>query len=282
MPNMVNLAISACMAIGMALPVTAQVVHPEEQVSLYTQVKDWTVYSITHNYSGFAGCRATKIENGSQLALELYNNLWQIVVPTDQASVFGGAILSVDKMDFDSQFGFINGFATKELTQTEIKHIKSGNQIGVEIIGDFPRYWSLRGSTAAILKVQECNANGGRVQTTQAPAAPPVSQPQTAAGNCDSPTTGPYQCTVTMLAPGPGYQAALQVDSTAGSLPAYFFKVRPNQDADAWVSFDNANWLFIGVWEGFRQDSDCAYPKASQEAEAWNNLGQDAWELCIR
>lgn len=282
-PNMAKLAYAVCAVIGMALPAKAQVVHPDEQVAMYMQVKGgWTVYSITHNYNGFIGCRAVRYENGNQLVLELYQNLWQVVVPTNQAGVFGGGILGVGKVDFDAQFGFQGGFATKQLTSSELGYIKSGNQLGVEINGDFPRHWSLAGSTAAILKVQECYNYSGRAQATQVPQTPQTSQPQSLVANCDSPTNGPYRCTVTKLSPEPGYQEAFQIEDSFGQAPAYFFKIRPTQEADTWVAFDNGPWLFMGVWEQFGANNDCSRPKASQEAEAWNNLGQDAWELCVR
>lgn len=283
MPSTVkNFFFSLCAISGLWTSAQAQVVHSEEQVAFYTETRGWTVYAINHSYSGFIGCRAVKTERGEQLALEYYSNLWQIVVPTQQTSTFGGAIMGVDKADFDAQFGFDFGYATKELTPNELQYLKRGSQLGVEINGDYPRYWSLSGSTAAILKIQECNSNGGQVRQAQTTQAPAASQPQTVTANCETVFTGPYTCQVTRMTPEPGYVDAFQVDPQTGQGSSYFLKMQSEFQSEVWEASGGSPWRYLGVWTQTAQSPDCIEPAANQTPEARNNLGQDAWNFCLR
>jgi hypothetical protein len=277
-----SVALSLCVATGFSSAAQAQVVHPEEQVAFYADTRGWDVYAINHSYNGFIGCRAVKNERGEQLALEYYSNMWQIVVPTQQTSTFGGAIMGVDKADFDAQFGFVSGYATKELTPAELQYLKRGSQLGVEINGDYPRYWSLSGSTAAILKIQECTSNGGQVRQAQATQAPAASQPQTVTATCDTVFTGPYSCQVTRMAPEPGYVDAFQVDPQSGNGSSYFLKMQSESYSEVWEASGGSPWRYLGVWAQPAHSPDCAEPVAKQTPEARNNLGQDAWNFCLR
>lgn len=276
-----RIAVTICAVFGMAAPSYAQMYRPGEHLSQYAQVKGWVVYAVTRDQVGFAGCRAQKDEGGNPLAVEMIEGYWQIVVPTNQTARFGGAILAIDKYDFDAQFGFEGGLATKELTHSELAHIKSGNRVGVEINGDYPRYWSLRGSTAAISKIYECANNVGQVPQAAAPPAPAAPTSNSISANCDSPTSGPYQCTVTQEVPGQGYSESYRIDSNHNQAPSFLFQVRAADDVDAWVAFDRGPWKFVGAWMQTGPKGDCSQPRANQSAEAWDTLGQDAWELCV-
>lgn len=265
---------------------------------LYATVKGWRINTVWHELWGFNGCMAVKPGPSGDLSIGFnrQENSWQMVVPTSQGGRFGGAILSVGKTDFDSQFGFEGGSATKELSATELSYLKKGKEVGVEIIGDPVRYWSLSGSTAAILKVQECNNNQGRTpaRTAKQPAArSQPSKPRVAAqqpansntitANCSAPTSLDYSCLVTQLRPEAGYVEAYQVEpKKRGLQPTYLFKVAPNQSADTWVSFDGGGWKFLGAWVTTGVDGKCSMPGPNLDATAQANLGQDAWELCVR
>jgi len=290
-------AVVVAMLMAWATPSFSQSVidefRAEHQSTRYATVKGWTVYALNHSYDGFLGCGAAKTERAGQLLLEYNNRRWNIIVPTDQTGRFGGAIFSVDKHDFDSQFGFDLGFATKEITRTELSFIKSGSSLGVEINGDRARYWSLSGSTAAILKVQECSANQGvrrkakRRTTTRRPAkrsrnVPNSSGSKTAMATCDTPTSATYRCVVKSLPSEAGYIETYQVDPASGGGTSYFFKVKNKNAADVWIAFDSGPWKYVGEWVNSGQNGQCSAPGRNLDAEARDNLGQDAWELCVR
>lgn len=279
-------ALAACLLLGAHAPSFAQALRPYEWSEFYADVRGWTVESVIHEQGGFTGCRALKDGPAGPLIIGRLNGFWNIVVPTYQTGTFGGAILSVDKNDIDSQFGFFDGWASRELGNRTLDLIKSGRELGVEINGDAPRRWSLSGSTAALLKVQECLATGGVAPQQQARSAPrqpapppPPSQPQTVTANCDSIITGPYRCTVTRLPAEPGYREIYRVEG-ANDAPAYFIKIKSDDEADVWASFGGEPWRYVGIWGN--TGPDCSEPKPNQSQEAWNNLGQDAWNICIR
>lgn len=287
-------ALAACLLAGVSSASQAQTVHPNEWTEYYADIRGWTVNAIIHAQGGFVGCRAVKTSRNGHLIVERHNGIWQLVVPTDRTDVYGGAILSIDKADIDSQFGFENGWATRELSARELDLIKAGNQLGVEINGEPPRYWELSGSTAAILKAQECADNGGNLPQDDAQAAsgqgasgqaapppppPPGRPPQTVTATCDSVPTGPYGCEITQMPEEPGYKEIYQIAGSNGA-PAYFIKVKSDNRADVWASFDGAPWRYLGVWGNV--GPNCSEPLPNQSSEARDNLGQDAWNLCIR
>jgi len=272
-----------------ALPVQAQTAGVGESYAHYGDARGWGVYAI-QKAGGFAGCRAVRSGAQGQMMLEKSRLGWRLIVPTYQTARFGGAILGVDKHDIDSQFGFEGGFASRDLGGADLNLIRNGSFLSVEIMGDPRREWPLTGSAAAILKAEECASSYGvaaRPQAQQAPASPqpqpPVqAQPQTAYATCESITTGQYPCVVTRHTPEQGYREAYQIDPNGGGAPRYFVKIRSEFEADVWGMFDGNGWRYLGAWEPVGPNGACSQPKGTQGAEALSNLGQDAWNLCVR
>lgn len=163
--------------------------------------------------------------------------------------------------------------------------IKAGNQLGVVVNGDGPEKWfSLSGSTAAILKTTECvqrrglindsapgvtspKSNGGSIFSVP---TVPVGQP--AVGNCESGFGGAYRCTLERLPTKAGYQISTRVTDTSNSVPLLDLDQVSSNEADVWANM-NGTWLFMGRWSASNPSSNCLAPVPNQIAEARNNLG---------
>ncbi|WP_143595856.1 hypothetical protein [Tropicibacter naphthalenivorans] len=88
---------------------------------------------------------------------------WEMWLNTNQGGRFGGGVVDIGKASVDAQFGFDSGVAMREISAAEIPLIKAGREFGVQINGDGPmKYWSLTGSTAAMLKAEECGQRPGQ------------------------------------------------------------------------------------------------------------------------
>lgn len=256
----------------------------------YASVKGWNVVSV-QNGAQFVGCHAEKSEYGRSLLLGVSQGLWHLAAPTGQIGRFGGAVLSIDKVDIDSQFGFDQGLAIRELSPSELYSIKRGRQLGVHIRGDAPMWWSLSGSTAAILKVQECADRQGRQGYSQPAIAPPAAGrfvPPNLQGfrasiqrMCSSPTSMPYPCTIEQFSAPAGYTDAFRISPNVTGQPAYFFKIINDTQSEAWIAFDGP-WSFAGVWQSQGANDPCANPSGRQGPMAQQTLGQDAWGICVR
>lgn len=278
-------AIALCALAATTLPLAAQT----DTTHAYGKVKGWRVVSIDQSGTGFVGCRAIKKERGAALWIAQRNKIWRVIVPTKQSGRFGGAIMSVDKADFDIQFGFQDGRAIRELTTTEFKSIHAGNVLGVHINGDRQHSWSLSGSAAAIIKVQECVDRKGAKPQAAAPAGkgkavlPNMNTLLNSAhATCTSPTTGGYACTIKRFAPSAGFTEGLLVSGASPDRPAYFFNVKSSTQSQAWASFGGAAWTYMGIWVSKGRNDPCAWPRAKQGPVARRHLGQDAWKLCVR
>jgi hypothetical protein len=276
----------------LSAPSMAQTFNGTE--SQYASVKGWQVASYSDASGAFNSCGAVKFENGNKVMLGLgADGSWGIAVPTTQTGTFGGGILDIDKVSIDSQFGFVGGFAIRDLSNQEVRMIKAGRQLGVVVNGDGPEKWfSLTGSTAAILKTTECVQRRGQIKAS-APAATSAKSNggsvfsnqtaqvgQTAVGNCESGFGGAYRCTLEKLPTKAGYRSSTRVTDTSNSVPVLDLdEVSPNE-ADVWANM-NGTWLFMGRWSASNSSGNCLSPVSNQVAEARNNLGQDAWSLCV-
>jgi hypothetical protein len=282
MSRTLRISLATVLAAGSLLPTVAAA----ETVQAYSTVRGWNVESVYEN-GQFTGCRAAPNTRADTWSLGLLNGLWTMGVPTYRSSGYEGAVVSVDGREIDAQFGFNNGTATREVVPWELNLLKNGSNVNVRINGESAQTFSLRGSTAAIFKVQECSNQAGRAATAQpAPSqsrpaqSRPTPSPQGQFANCDMIAGGSFQCELSELSPDSGYIGAFRVDDTQGAQPSFFFQLLSEQHSDAWVSYSGGPWQFLGMWEQISQD--CAVPAASQGPEAMANLGQDAWQLCLR
>ncbi|MBE1284764.1 MAG: hypothetical protein GJ676_15750 [Rhodobacteraceae bacterium] len=282
-------ALSACTVF--AAPAAAQSFTGSE--THYASVRGWDVLVI-HDQSGvFTYCGATKNESGNKVLIALgADGLWGLAVPTYQTGTFGGGVLDIDKVSIDSQFGFVGGFATRDLSLDELHRIKAGNQMGVMINGDGPeRWWSLSGSSAAITKVEECVIRRGSAPTATATSQPTVSPTsgflspvipvgEMRIGNCDMVFTGPYRCTFESLPAKQGYRSSTRIVDTFNQAPTLDLDAVSDSEADVWALLDG-QWQFMGRWASDQTAGDCLVPTSNQVPEARNNLGQDAWQICV-
>ena len=267
----------------------AQTVHGPEQEYSYASVRGWTVTSLDER-NGVHGCRATIVQRGRSLMIERYHGQWNLVVQSRQSGTFQGGTVTIDKAVTDAQFGLRNGYAIFGMSNSTLGQLKKGSAISVKVNGDNPVSFSLRGSTAAIGKVTECDQRQGEVPQAATPQAPATSGPaigETATANCSTVTEGNYPCVATNMKPETGYEGVIRVVPAAGQKGknAFFVKFKPGVPlADVWFNTPGGTWQMLGGWDlrPAGQDGFCATPAANQTAAARNALGQDAWELCVQ
>jgi len=285
MTNLIQRLVGATCALLVTLSfASAETVHgPEAQYS-YDSVRGWDVYALSLR-DGVHGCRAIKQGAAGPLIIENYRNEWNLIVRSSQTGVFTGGVVAIDGYLVDSQFGLKNGYGIKTLTSPTLGRLKAGSQVNVRINGDRNQSFSLSGSTAAILKVEECAKNRGEKPQASSTSTnmPPPQQSDQQKMTCRSVTDGDYSCTIKFLPSDPGYVETVQIFSNAGSTPTYFYKIRDGgQQADTWVSFDRGAWKYMGVWllsdDGTQR---CAEPAPNQSDKVQQALGQDAWQLCL-
>jgi len=288
----------------------AQTTKPSDEATLYfSDVRGWDVYYIHSSEWGPQGCRAMKKGPAGEIILNdrivdrTAEGAWELIVPTDQTSRYEGGILSVDKIDFEVQFGIENGWATRELTDGEFEQMKAGDQLVVEITGDPARTWSLAGFTAASLKVYECMTQGGippKKGTTPDVAMPspanspflysPPSNGGAPGSEIESPGIGDcklgfsdwYRCLFTHFVPGKGEKSVVRIDDAFDEQPSLYLHVKSGSDIEvSYADDENGPWATLGVWEIYDKKGKCIRPKAGQSGMAKQNLGQDNWELCL-
>ena len=126
-------------------------------VDHYATVKKWEIQSLDDG-NNVTGCRLINTHHKEdELFIEYINGKWQMVFPTGISGTFIGGILSIDKADIDSQFGLNGDFAERDLSQSEIKRIRSGRFMSVELNGN-TYSWGLNDASAALSKVEDCLA----------------------------------------------------------------------------------------------------------------------------
>ncbi|WP_152912472.1 hypothetical protein [Candidatus Rhodobacter oscarellae] len=266
----------------------------------YATVKGWAVASAKSN-GALTGCTMSKTTAAGRLTLiKFTSGKWRLFVPTRQSGTFGGGIVSYDKADVDSQFGFSRGSASRDMSADEISRFKAGREFGVQINGDAPLSWALTGSTAAALKVDECVSNKGippaaKAQTTRPQAQRPNSQSgarpsaQAASGPvCWTVTSGTYDCVYEEYDATGRFSREYALSPKSGDAPAFDIRVASEQDVEVNVWFGTGPWQYMGIWQavqnvaGAPAGAECIEPASNQTAEARNNLGQDAWVFCAR
>jgi hypothetical protein len=253
----------------------------------YSSVRSWIISSEYQN-GAFIGCHGQKNTRAETLAFRTRYGQMEMVVPNEGPGTgFAGALVQIDRSAIDAQFGFEGGYAFRALTDHEIGLLKKGSRVQVRINGQYQQEHSLKGSTAALLKIQECESRKGQLpkaKSAQAaqPQKPAARAPQSnqVSANCDGFTFAPYRCTVTRHQPEAGYIDTYEITDPNANVPSFFFKIMNRNEADVWVAFDGGAWNYVGVW--INTSDECSEPAQTQTAEARMNLGQDAWGLCVR
>lgn len=281
--NLLSAAVLGCLAIVLAGESSAQTVHGPEQTYAYANVRNWQVMSLDER-NGVKGCRASVNQSGRTMMIEQYHGHWNLIVPTRQTSTFAGGVVKIDNAVYDSQFGIFNGYAVYQLYSDMLGKLKAGSKVSVRVNGDPELAFSLKGSTAAILKVQECVKTGGEAPTQQANAQQAGPAPgETEQVTCETYTEGTYACTATIMKNEPGYEGVVRLVPVQGQNGnGFFVKFRQGVAvADVWFSTPGGQWKNLGAWDLTpRGDGFCAVPSANQTPAAQSALGQDAWQIC--
>jgi len=161
-------------ASALAPPAAAQGLMSDQMELSYASVRGWKVVSVS-SPGGIDSCRAkTGGGYGSLLVLEQRGEL-SLLVPTYQTARFAGAVLNIDGRVSDRQVGFEQGLARLELSRSDRTLVMQGSRMTLAINGEGSRQYDLRGTTAAILKLDECwsVATGPQDAPTGALAPPP-------------------------------------------------------------------------------------------------------------
>ncbi len=254
----------------------------------YSNVRGWVVSSDYQNGS-FIGCSAQQNTRADTWSVRTRNGGWEMTVPNyGPPNGFDGAVVTVDRTSIDAQFAYTGDIAYRELNSYELGLLKKGSRLTVRINGQDQQSYKLSGSTAAVLKVQECEQRRGNAQSAQAtsprratppPAPAPAPQQHSTSAHCSTYIGGSFQCNLIRKAPEAGYVDAFEIVSNQYGEPNYFFKVKNEYESDTWVSLDGGPWTYMGVWQP--APDGCSEPHPNQGSEARNNLGQDAWGLCV-
>lgn len=289
-----SMALAIGLGAALTLPATAQVVHPNETVKPYARVGDWKVTRVTASSGHFNGCRASKRDNKKLLVVErLLDNVpgmspWQLVVRTRQSGRSGGALVTYDSTAVDSEFMILDGFATRELVPYEVEKFRQSSHLHVIINQGRTRTWSLSGSAAALLKIEECVDRGGRKAPQNAAVqSPKKTKPAAKAstmGTCSGTVFPTYRCKVSQIKPGGKFIRAFRVKDPQGNTPTFTVRMISESRAKVWEKSQGSQLRYLGVWQPTNASGDCMAPLPSnqQKAEARSNLGQDAWDLCVR
>ena len=188
-------ALGALTMLGMVSASGAGVINREESATPYDTARGWSVFVIGDG-RGINSCRAVRGSGyDGQLMIDYgYHGVeagWTVYAVANRTAAddgFGirGAALYFDGTLFsDAQTGFgvpgTDGASTTHaglnLTSQGLGRFKSAQTMRLDINGEASRTWSLAGSTAATLKVEECARSYGIMAA--APAAPTTSGSQT-------------------------------------------------------------------------------------------------------
>jgi hypothetical protein len=281
----------------------AQVVLPGDTVTPYfNDVRGWRVDVVSEQPGrGFVGCRASRLIDADAVAIDRIEGDWRFIFPTGVSAVYEGGTMDYDKYSIDAQFDLREGWAVRFLEGQELALLKGAGLVGVSVNNDprGARGYSMAGSTAATLKVEECVRRGGQTasaapSTPPAPPAPPpganasamplifyqVPVGESQVGDCDMGFTEPYRCTFDGQPPQPGYSHSLLVQDAFGEAPSMTINVIDTAHAHVWASLDGGSWMYMGNWHP-TDGGTCAEPDATQTPDAEANIGQDYWKICI-
>lgn len=255
---------------------------PAISESAYGEARDWSVRAA---FAGgtFAYCVAAYASDGYDVLLGWDAQQWQVVVPVSARPDWEGT-LDVDGRGWGNGGGNnMSGTAIGDRTiawlgMSELDGIRQGSQ-AVLGVGKVDYAFPLKGSAAAIAKVEECVQNAGAVPARQAATGPAGGLAQ-----CDN-FFAKYPCTVTRRDPEPDYPEVREIRDPARGQPDYFVKGGAGARSEVWVSYDHSDdWTPLGYWQPKATGDGCIEPgdPAAQAPDVVVNLGQDLWQLCVR
>ncbi len=144
---------------GLSTSASAQLVLQGETNEYYGEARGWSVHAI-RGYDGAASCRAHRGNGYDQEILFEAGTALHLLVPSNLYDRWAGAAMWIDGRAYDRQVGLDAGYARMELDWDTRQALMKGNTLKLQIVGEYARTYSLRGSTAAILKAEECWKSG--------------------------------------------------------------------------------------------------------------------------
>lgn len=162
-------------AVGLVLisasPGLAQSNYTEQP---YASVRGWNVIS-GWTSGRFDHCAAEKSNRGNAMRIGYNGKMWLVGMPSNRNSSFAGAV-EVDGRGGPAIFNS-SGTGWVVTTQFNLEAVRAGNKLFLDIGSEGGWDFSLKGSAAALLKVEECVANRGvkrRRNTANNQAAAPA------------------------------------------------------------------------------------------------------------
>lgn len=148
------------------LPQSVQVANAQVDETFYGTARGWDIVSVSE-YGDFLGCGMSRLKLAFDMTLGLDEyGAWQLGFP---AASPDGTQITID-MDLDRYSDLLNatvrgGLANAQIHSDWVSSIAKGNNLSVKMEGRAHAI-SLRGTSAAILKVKECVSRRGQVIST--------------------------------------------------------------------------------------------------------------------
>jgi len=150
---------------------TAQPTHDQESTWPYAAVKGWDVMKVDVD-GVFVGCRAAKYGASGPFMIDYSQEGWRLLVPHEDSpdqGVFEGARFAVDDTVIDSQVGLeLPHWAALLLEEPQLRLLRGGTVASLQVNGQRKVTAGLSGSSAMLLKVEECFDGGGEPPRTTA------------------------------------------------------------------------------------------------------------------
>lgn len=166
------LALAALLLLAAApTAATAQPTHDQESTSPYADVKGWDVMKVDVD-GVFVGCRAAKYGASGPFMIDYSQEGWRLLVPHEDSpdqGVFEGARFAVDNTVIDAQVGLeLPHWAALSLEEPQLRLLRGGTVASLQVNGQRKVTAALSGSSAMLLKVEECLDRGGEPPRTTA------------------------------------------------------------------------------------------------------------------
>lgn len=166
------LALAALLLLAAApTAATAQPTHDQESASPYAAVKGWDVMKVDVD-GVFVGCRGAKYGASGPFMIDYSQEGWRLLVPHEDSpgqGVFEGARFAVDNTVIDAQVGLeLPHWAALFLEEPQLRLLRGGTVASLQVNGQRKVTAGLSGSSAMLLKVEECFDRGGEPPRTTA------------------------------------------------------------------------------------------------------------------
>lgn len=161
----------AALALLAALPAAAQMT-----LAPYGETRGWTVRSASH-LGSFMSCRAAPSATGQGISVNYSQEGWVLAVHGTISGDSRPGTIDIDRASFRGTFYRGDDALLWFLSDAELAALRDGSRLVATPSGMAAQTTGLGGSAAALLKIEECFANGG-----VAPQSAPVLAADTTPG----------------------------------------------------------------------------------------------------